>query len=354
MNSLTRWKLKLGCFQGTQISISFVFLIFILLTTISSTQIEDPPAISFVITGILIWLLSVALHELTHLWMGAKFHSEIDEVILWPLGGLKPVEPEGWEFDATHYARDFIKILTAPLIMHLILVVVSSIAIIMLGVETSLLFQFFAPPVSESDSVLIQVLGFTYWINLGLLLINCIPAFPLDGYYVCLSLIALKTDRETATARTSFIAKIAAVMMIVTAILLPEEYRFATISLVMFGILTLILEVSNSKKQAQGYANPQEQDSFMGYDFSEGYTSLERENQATEVREKSPKKGMFSNWTSSRKEQKQRKQEEQHAQDQEKLDTILEKISTTGMESLSSSEKKFLDQMSKKMKDKNA
>ena len=353
MNSLARWKFRIGCYRGIQVSLSLVFILFAVVIALSLLRIENPPPTYLIFAGLMVWFFSVCIHEFAHVWVGGKFHAEIDEIILWPFGGLKPVEPEGWEYDPTQYYKDNIRITVAAIPVHLGIVVASGVSLLFAGVGLSELFQIFLPPINIPGQPVVQILGLIYWVNLGLLIVNCLPAYPLDGYRLVYSLFLGKNDPQSAAFRTSFVAKITAVGIIITAILLPDELRFATVSLLLFGIFALITEFSHAAKQAKEFGPEPEQDSFMGYDFSEGYTSLEKDNkQSTDTEVKPTKPGIIKQWMNNRKEAKDEKMRLQQANEQEQLDEILQKISDTGMESLTQEEKDFLDQMSETLREK--
>ncbi len=87
-----------------------------------------------------------------------------------------------------------------------------------------------------------------------------------------------------------------------------------------------------------------EDHSFLGYDFSEGYTSLERsvegglesEDDADRAdRDEAVRTGILERWKSRREEERQRKESEQQEVENQQLDEILAKLHEQGRDALS-------------------
>ena len=84
-------------------------------------------------------------------------------------------------------------------------------------------------------------------------------------------------------------------------------------------------------------------ESFMGYDFSEGYTSLERGEQT----EKHPQQSYWAKRQEEKEAQKQEHLQEVKQEQERKLDTLLAKVHESGIHSLNAEEKRFLQRTSK-------
>jgi hypothetical protein len=85
------------------------------------------------------------------------------------------------------------------------------------------------------------------------------------------------------------------------------------------------------------------EDGPFGYDFSAGYTSLERDDDPP-PRPKRP--GPFARWWQARKVRKMQREAEQRARDEERMDQILAKIAESGKSSLTDEERRFLERVS--------
>jgi hypothetical protein len=84
-------------------------------------------------------------------------------------------------------------------------------------------------------------------------------------------------------------------------------------------------------------------DGPFGYDFSAGYTSLEKDD---EPPPKPKKLGWFTRWRQARKARKLQREAEERAQEEARMDQLLEKIAKTGKDSLTEEEKRFLERVS--------
>jgi hypothetical protein len=88
----------------------------------------------------------------------------------------------------------------------------------------------------------------------------------------------------------------------------------------------------------------------MGYDFSQGYTSLEKSEPVKPER----RVGLWQRWLQRRKIEKQRKLEEQAQATEQQLDAILAKVHERGLSSLTPSENRLLKRASHRYKSKDA
>src|SRR5882724_6646063 len=85
------------------------------------------------------------------------------------------------------------------------------------------------------------------------------------------------------------------------------------------------------------------EDSPFGYDFSAGYTSLERDDPPPPQ----PKKpGWFARWRQAKRARKLQREAAEQQQDAERMDQLLEKIARSGKESLTDEERRFLERVS--------
>src|SRR5205085_6205411 len=81
------------------------------------------------------------------------------------------------------------------------------------------------------------------------------------------------------------------------------------------------------------------EDTLFGYDFSQGYTSLERD-QPPPPRKRRP--NFFQRWLQRRAARKLQREQEQQAADESRMDELLEKIQREGKQALTDEEHRFL------------
>jgi len=80
-------------------------------------------------------------------------------------------------------------------------------------------------------------------------------------------------------------------------------------------------------------------ESLFGYDFSQGYTSLEREEGITA---KPPQPNFVKRWLQRRAERKRLLEQELQVAEEIRMDELLDKIHRQGEESLNDEERRFL------------
>ena len=87
------------------------------------------------------------------------------------------------------------------------------------------------------------------------------------------------------------------------------------------------------------------EDAPFGYDFSQGYTSLEGgQPPATAPQRKRP--NWFQRWLQKRAAQKARREQEAREAEERRMDELLEKVQRSGIQSLTDEERRFLTRVS--------
>ena len=167
-------------------------------------------------------------------------------------------------------------------------------------------------------------------INLVLLIFNLIPAYPLDGGQLLQAVIWARTDYRRGVVVAAYSGFVVAILFLIVSIWQNEA---------LFMGLSLFMLYMSSVKLFQLEAD----ESPFGYDFSAGYTSLEKDD---EPAPKPRKPGALARWWQARKARKLLRELEQRARDDERKELLLEKIALSGMNSLSAEERRFLEQFS--------
>jgi hypothetical protein len=86
------------------------------------------------------------------------------------------------------------------------------------------------------------------------------------------------------------------------------------------------------------------EESLFGYDFSQGYTSLERDEHVQAPPK--PREGWFARWRRQRAERRAREEQERREAEEGRLDELLEKVAKHGIQSLSDEERRFMQRVS--------
>lgn len=175
-----------------------------------------------------------------------------------------------------------------------------------------------------------------FWWSWVLFLFNLIPAYPLDGGQLLQSAVWARTDYRRGVVVASYSGFVVAVLALVVSFWWNEAMLVA---LAMFVLYMASLKLAQLEME----------DGPFGYDFSAGYTSLERDDEPA-PKPKPP--GAFKRWWQARKARKLQREVEQRAADEERKEALLEKIAQSGMNSLTPEERRFLEQFSSRYRHK--
>jgi Zn-dependent protease len=170
-----------------------------------------------------------------------------------------------------------------------------------------------------------------FWLNWLLFLFNLIPAYPLDGGQLLQSLVWARTDHRRGVVVASYTGFAFAVIFLIVSIIVNE-------SLFLGLALFMLYSASVRLMQLETEEGP------FGYDFSAGYTSLEKDDEEPAPRPKRP--GVVKRWWDARKARKIAREAEQRQREDERVDALLEKIARSGKGALTEEEKRFLERVS--------
>jgi Zn-dependent protease len=150
------------------------------------------------------------LHELGHALMARRFNIKTKKITLLPIGGIASLEriPESPK-------QEFLVAIAGPLVS----VVIATLLYFTIPVH-DILNQ------NLNDSLLFltrfnlrNFLFYLFLVNVGLVLFNSIPAFPMDGGRVLRALLAMKMNRVKATQIAASIGQFFAVVFLLLGLL---------------------------------------------------------------------------------------------------------------------------------------
>ncbi|MBI5759414.1 MAG: site-2 protease family protein [Planctomycetales bacterium] len=336
------WAFDAGTWIGVRVRISVYFplLVFVVCWKLGWQ-------LGGVISAVL--FLSVALHELGHVLCTRAVSGAGHDVLLWPFGGL------AWMDDHLPAKSQMLVASSGPLVNLMICLLTLSAVIV--PEPTWLAFN---PLMSEiqqlgaglasgesTRSVMSQVMQLVFTINWMLLLVNLVPAKPLDGGRILQSWLGTRVGPRAATDISPRFAFLAAAVLIVIGLVASHVF------LMLLAFLLILINLHDASQQA-----PREganEDSFLGYDFSEGYTSLERSTPEAPETQESPSEGsgsLFQRLHKKRESERQRQHQSLTEHEAEAVDQILAKLHETGMQSLTEAEKRLLKQASARYREK--
>lgn len=319
-DSVLEWAMPCGTWFGHRIRASALFL---LVPAILGIQLWDLRLA--VVVGLLL-AAAVLIHELALLIATRLAGSEVRDLFLWPLGGVPRLANSPGSPPPVASA-------IAALVSAAVSVV--CLAVLLQGdLDLSLLNPFHLPVSRISGELEYDLLSLFFFVNWVILIVNLIPAQPLDGGRVLDSLVVSRVGMTVGRPMVARIGMAIGVGMILSALLLMSVWLCA-IGAVLVGY--------NLRESMRHQAAENFDDSFMGYDFSQGYTSLER-SAADEAIPASP--GLVQRWRERRRKRRENRLREKAERAEQELDALLEKVHTYGIDSLTDSERRTLRRVS--------
>ena len=167
-----------------------------------------------------------------------------------------------------------------------------------------------------------------------LLLFNLLPAYPFDGGQLLQAYIWHRSGHRRGVTVACYSGFVVAILFLIAAIALNESLLMALALFVLYQSAVRLFALDA-------------EDGPFGYDFSQGYTSLEKDDEPA-PRPKRP--GPIARWLQARRARKAARELEQRQQDEDRKEHLLEKIAATGMGSLTDEERRFLQQFSSRYK----
>jgi stage IV sporulation protein FB len=338
MRDLASWSVNLGRWRGVHLRLHAFFLALAVADLYLCTRNPHHGWLPYGLALLGVLLFSVLLHEIGHAvaaqWMGGH----VDQIVLWPLGGLAhPQVPR----EAQH---ELVTALAGPLV-NLLICSLAAPLILTLDHEQELLglLHPLSPHGLRGGAAWFVGLKLTFWVNWVLVLINTIPASPLDGGRVMRSLLRHWLDYRTAGQVVTWAGKLAALLLCIMAWpdweqaptnLLPDWVVFMTLALVLFF---------SAKQEMARLDEADLEDELFSYDFSQGYTSLERHFDRPR---RDGGAGALRRWLAHRQEARLRKQKMIEEEEERRVDEILMRLHEGGMPGLSSKDRALLDRVS--------
>lgn len=386
MHDPMKWALPLYRAFGIQVRIHLLF--FLITIPMCLRLIAETKGVIwwfdiFMITTGLVFL-SVLLHEYGHSFSARWVGGESSEILLWPLGGLAFVE-------VPHTPRHHAIVTICGPAVNAALCLLCSLALVAggysplkslnpfnspYGTEThnfqdgrtySSEYRYFIYKAGTAEPVGIgiqsgdQKVDFAVaeggeravlpawaiwawrlcWINWWLFLFNMlIPAYPMDCGRLLHSYLWTRTDYSRATIICCYVGYAVAAVMLGLTIATNEAILGG---LALFIGISCYAALQKEKETERG---------AFGYDFSQGYTSLERDNPTDPPLHRPKRKGFLKSWLDARKAKKIHREQTQRIEDDQRMDSLLEKINRQGKQSLTDEERRFMERVSARYRNK--
>jgi Zn-dependent protease len=273
-------------------------------------------------------MLTTIVHEFGHCFAARSVGGRAEEILLWPLGGLAYVGHGG-------APRDDIKIAACGPLMHLPLAAACAGILLLRGPwDWSFLnvFETWYPfyPLREFFWSNFAV-GF-FKLQIVLFFFNLlVPAYPLDGGRILTNLLLMRYGRDQAATVITYFSIPIGIAILIWGFL-QRDFLFG-----LLGIWMLFEAWQIRRLVAAGQidAHP------MFADAPEFDYMPDRERPAK-------RKGFFARWREKRARKEIARESERVDAQRASVDTILEKVSREGIGSLTSEEKRILDDASRR------
>lgn len=194
------WGFTVFTIKGIRVRIHLLFIIY-LLSVLIFTLPGNRDGLIFVWPRLLAMVTLVLAHEFGHCIVCRRIGGQANEIMLWPLGGLAMCTiPEDWKSE--------LKVALAGPMVNLVLVPVFAIPLyILTGTGSSLAFNPISFGASSTELVLVsgqatwwlEVIRAFYSMNLVLLVFNLlIPMYPLDSARILQAILWKRTNQSNA------------------------------------------------------------------------------------------------------------------------------------------------------------
>lgn len=318
------WSFPLGRLFQTQVRVSWLMP---LVAAILAYRLGWEIGLAF--SGLL--LFSILAHEFGHVFAARFSGGMSDEILLWPLGGLAMAQP------GPTPGAVVITIIGGPLV-NLVL----ALAIFPGFYAPEELWSVLNPfemPIAEfhANNWLQECLLLLFAANWLLFLTSLVPVYPLDGGQLLLALLNQRLPSDVAHRLVLNTG------MVVSVVILAIGLACDLTWVVAIGACTMALNLMLGLPGSGGG----EDDSFMGYDFSQGYTSLERSGKGAD---REPQPSWYQTWKARRKEKQQTLAATRRLELERQLDLLLAKVHEEGIQALSPEEQRLLKRASEELR----
>jgi len=343
------WSIPFTRIAGILVRIELFFIIFIVAQVGSAAKTGGSVYAMEMFVLLTMLFAIVLMHELGHCFAARSVGGSADEILLWPLGGLAMVSHphNAW--------ASFVTTAGGPAV-NLVLYLITGCLLLVMG---------FWPPINPlwnpwstvtliggHEAAVQQLPWYSAWLlrffflNWFLFWFNVLcVGFPLDGGRLLQAALWPRYGYYSATKIACYSGFAVAILLSLWAFIFLDKENYTT--LIMTFLLVIFIFISCQTELQRIESGIMDDDTF-GYDFSQGYTSLERSSKS---KERQP--SMLQRWMNERAEKKKQREEDERLADEQRIDELLAKMHEGGgIQALSSEEQRFMKRVSAKLRQK--
>jgi stage IV sporulation protein FB len=345
MRDALSWSFPLGRMFGITVRVHWLFPLVSAAWVLRAAYDKNAASNAWIdlVWIMVILFICVLLHEFGHCFAGRYMEGEANEILMWPLGGLAYVQ-------VPHTPRaNLVTALGGPAV-NVVLGLAAGLVLMLAWDYKPPLDLFHAPtrveaapgivlerltgePTPAVSAPEIVITAWIFWVNYFLAVVNLVLiGFPLDGGRICQSLLWPYVGYRRATLAAVFCGFVVMFLLVVLAIVANEVMPLALAIFIYVSCKSqwILLETGG-------------EDSLLGYDFSQGYTSLERD-EPPPPREN--KLSWFQRWKQRRAARRLQREQESRQAEEERMDALLQKVQNHGIDALTEEEKRFMKRVS--------
>lgn len=289
---------------------------------------------------LVVWVVSVFLHELGHRLVAQRLHVASREVVFAPWGGYQSPST------VTEPQNDLVLLVAGPL-ANLAICLLSAILLTILrndgqGLDGSLAGW------NALDSAVERWAMIVFWVNSTLSLVNLIPAYPFDGGRLLRAGLHLVSPQMPYSETLSVVGRFGRVVAVLLALwgFLLYDYQVAgVLPGWLIGLLLGWLVFFASRRAELSRGNEDGDDLPLGYDFSGGEGGPDW-NPATARAVVAARPNAFQRWWLRRQSQRDETRRQREADEDLRVDEILHRVHEHGLKSLSSDDQRLLRRVS--------
>ncbi len=337
MRDASSWSLNFGRFAGVPVRLHASFLVCGLWAIYFTKQASEKDLWAFGLLAVLLWLVSLFIHQSAHLLAAAKLGGQVDRIVIGPLGDMAPAT-------SIHDSRHEVLINLAGLLGTAIVVIVAGATLLIAGEDLrEIIFSPFGPTNLLVPNFWIVVLKLTFWINWLLLIVNLMPAISFDMGRALIAGFRSTLGEPGATLKVALGGALASSLIICVWSGMSNTGDDRPLVPAWLPLTMLLFHIFFATRHEFLKLGDEERDGdLIGYDFSQGYTSLE--SGAEQGRRREP--GPIRRWLQQRRDEKLRRNREIELEEERRVDEILARVKDGGMESLAAEERALLQRVS--------